>query len=146
MVEKIKGPPDVDILGEFPDGQADDVLGIGAVTEEIGAAAEGLEHGLRHLFAQQFQFEKGIDLFTQHVDMDRGAAGDLQGEIAGGLAALGRHQVGVQKDAILIIRLGKVAGRVGDVIAVSPAQGFEGGGSSGVLSDSAHIGIRGCVV
>ena len=146
MVEKVKGPPDIDILGEFADGQADDVLGIGPIAKEIDAAAEGLEHGLRHLLAQQFQLEKGIDLFAQHIDMDRGAAGDLQGKIAGGLPALGRHQIGVQQDAVLIIRLGKVAGRVGDVIAVGLAQGFEGGGSSGIMGDSSHIGIRGCVV
>ena len=55
MIEKIKRSPDIDIFGKFPDSEADDILGIGSIAEEIGAAAESLEHGLGHLFAQQFQ-------------------------------------------------------------------------------------------
>ncbi len=143
VVEEIEGPPDVDVFGEFPHGQADDVLRVRAVAEEIGAAAQGLEHRLRHRLAQQFELEKGVDLLAQHVDMDRGAAGDLEREIAGRLPSLGRHQVGVEQDAVLEVGLGEVTGRVGDIVAVGLAQGGDDGGSIGILNDSGHIGIRG---
>ena len=125
MVHEVEGPPDIHVFGEFPHGQTDDILGIGTVAEEIHAAAQGLEHGVRHLFPQQFQLEEGIDLLAQDIHMDRGAAGDLQGEVACRLPGRRGQQIGVQEDPVFVVRLGHVPGGIGDVIAVGLAQGLE---------------------
>ncbi len=125
MVHEVEDPPDIDILGELPHRQADDVLRVGPIAEEIDPPAQGLKHGLGHLLPQQFQLEEGIDLLAQDIHVHRGPAGDLQGKIAGPFPGRGGQQIGMQQDPVLEIGLGQIAGRIGDVIAFRLPAGFE---------------------
>ena len=69
MVHEVKNPPDINMLGKFTNRKTNDILRVGPVAEKIDTPTKRLEHCVRHLFAQQFKFQEGIDLLPQNIDM-----------------------------------------------------------------------------
>ncbi len=138
VIEKVENAPDIDVFCKLAHRKTDDILRIGPVAEQVDAAAQSLKHGVRHLLPQQFEFQKGINLLAQDIHMHRGAAGDFQGKIICLFPGAGGKQVGMEENTILEIRLGEIAGGVGDEIAVRPSHDFQHFTDMHPLHNSVH--------
>ena len=78
IVHKIKGTPDIHIFSEFFDGEADNILRVWPISKKINATAKCLKHGSWHLLTKNLKFQKGVNLFTQNINMNRSSTGDFQ--------------------------------------------------------------------
>jgi len=121
VVEEVEDAEHVDHFREMLDGQADDVVGVGPVAEEVDPPDERLEQGVGHQGLEHPQLLEGVDLLAQHVHVDRGPSGDLDGEIAAGIALPGHEHLRVRQDPVLEVRLGEVPLGVRHEVALRPA-------------------------
>jgi len=121
VIEEVEDAEHVDHLGEMLDRQADDVVRVGPIPEEVDPPDQRLKQGLGHHGLEDPQLLEGIDLLSQHVHVDRGPAGDLDGKIAAGVSLPGHEHLRVGQHPVLEIRLGEVPLGVGHVVALRPA-------------------------
>ena len=138
VVQKVENPPDVNVARETLNRQPNHVVRVRTVSEQVDAAAESLKQRVRHAPAQHFQLLDGVDLFTQHVHMDRSPPGDLNREKARLVAGLGGKELGVGHDPVLEIGLGKIPLRIRDVISLLFTDLVQNGGST------LRLKIQGC--